>query len=204
MAVSPDFRDFILEMLKPFGPVSFRPMFDGGGLYRTDLMFALITRSDVLYFRTDEQNTPDYIDAGMGPFVTNAEKKKTIPYHEVPAEILEDTEEMCAWAQKAFDAALRGKQGSKKGAQKKKPHKKKLMRKKKMTEPETRLRLRKRSILVAGHASSISLEDVFWRELTNIAKRQQCSLNQLGTEIDRTRTGNLSSAIRVFVLKNKI
>jgi len=95
-----------------------------------------------------------------------------------------------------------GKQGSKKGAQKKKPHKKKLMRKKKMTEPE--IRLRKRSILVAGHASSISLEDVFWRELINIAKRQQRSLNQLVTEIDRTRTGNLSSAIRVFVLKNKI
>ena len=71
-----------------------------------------------------------------------------------------------------------------------------------MTEPETRLS--KRSILVASHASSISLEDVFWRELTNIAKRQQCSLNQLVTEIDRTRTGNLSSAIRVFVLKNKI
>jgi predicted DNA-binding ribbon-helix-helix protein len=71
-----------------------------------------------------------------------------------------------------------------------------------MTEQNTRLR--KRSILVAGHASSVSLEDAFWQELTKIAKRQKSSLNQLVTEIDRTRTGNLSSAIRVFVLKNKI
>jgi len=114
MAVSPDFRDFVLEMLEPFGPISFRPMFGGGGLYRMDMMFALITRSDVLYFRTDDQNTPDYIDAGMGPFITNAEKQTTMPYHEVPADVLEDTEEMCAWAQKAFDAALRAKRGAKK------------------------------------------------------------------------------------------
>ena len=71
-----------------------------------------------------------------------------------------------------------------------------------MTEQNPRLR--KRSILVAGHASSVSLEDAFWQELTKIAKRQKSSLNQLVTEIDRTRTGNLSSAIRVFVLKNKI
>ena len=70
-----------------------------------------------------------------------------------------------------------------------------------MTEQQTRLR--KRSILIAGHASSVSLEDAFWQELSAIAKRQNVSLNQLVTEIDRTRTGNLSSAIRVFVLKNK-
>jgi len=71
-----------------------------------------------------------------------------------------------------------------------------------MSEQNTRLR--KRSILIAGHASSVSLEDAFWQELTKIAKRQKSSLNQLVTEIDRTRTGNLSSAIRVFVLNNKI
>ena len=109
MAVSPDFRDYVLELLEPFGSVSFRPMFGGGGLYRSDVMFALITRSDVLYFRTDAQNKSDYEDAGMGPFVTNAEKQTTMPYHEVPAGVLEESEEMCAWARKALDAALRAK-----------------------------------------------------------------------------------------------
>ncbi|MGA0394986.1 MAG: ribbon-helix-helix domain-containing protein [Rhodospirillales bacterium] len=56
---------------------------------------------------------------------------------------------------------------------------------------------------MAGHASSVSLEDAFWQELTNIAKKRGVSLNHLVSDIDRTRTGNLSSAIRVFVLNNK-
>ena len=70
-----------------------------------------------------------------------------------------------------------------------------------MTDQSTRLR--KRSILIAGHASSVSLEDAFWRELTTIAQRKNISLNKLVTEIDRARNGNLSSAIRVYVLENK-
>ncbi|MEQ8194673.1 MAG: ribbon-helix-helix domain-containing protein [Rhodospirillales bacterium] len=64
-------------------------------------------------------------------------------------------------------------------------------------------RLRKRSVMIAGHASSVSLEDAFWQELTRIAEARDTSLNQLITEIDQTRQGNLSSAIRVFVLENK-
>ncbi len=124
MPVSPDFRDFVLEMLEPFGPISFRPMFGGGGLYRSDVMFALITRSDVLYFRTDDHNKPDYEDAGMGPFVTNAEKQTIMPYHEVPADVMEETEEMCIWARKAFDAALRAQKNKpKKSVKKKMPRK---------------------------------------------------------------------------------
>jgi predicted DNA-binding ribbon-helix-helix protein len=64
-------------------------------------------------------------------------------------------------------------------------------------------RLAKRSVLIAGHASSVSLEDAFWRELSKIAEARGISLNRLITEIDQTRQGNLSSAIRVFVLENK-
>jgi predicted DNA-binding ribbon-helix-helix protein len=72
-----------------------------------------------------------------------------------------------------------------------------------MVEHDTAQRLRKRSVLIAGHASSVSLEDAFWRELTKIADIRGISLNRLITEIDQTRQGNLSSAIRVFVLENK-
>jgi len=60
--------------------------------------------------------------------------------------------------------------------------------------------IRKRSVLIAGHPTSISVEDAFWRQLKNISVRRGQSLNQLITEIDLDRTGNLSSAIRVFVL----
>ena len=61
--------------------------------------------------------------------------------------------------------------------------------------------MKKHSVLVAGHATSISLENVFWRELKEIAANRNLPLNRLITEIDRTRHGNLSSAIRVYVLE---
>lgn len=61
-------------------------------------------------------------------------------------------------------------------------------------------RIRKRSIVVAGHRTSVSLEGAFWKQLAVIAARRSMSVAQLATEIDRRRTGNLSSAIRVFVL----
>ena len=59
----------------------------------------------------------------------------------------------------------------------------------------------KRSVLISGHRTSISLEEVFWRDLINIARRQNKSINRLVAEIDETRSGNLSSALRVFVLE---
>ena len=58
----------------------------------------------------------------------------------------------------------------------------------------------KRSVLIAGHATSVTLETVFWDELKRIAQSRGASLNQLIAEIDSSREGNLSSAIRVFVL----
>ena len=64
-------------------------------------------------------------------------------------------------------------------------------------------RIRKHSVLVAGHETSISLEDAFWRVLKEIAASRGASVNELVTEIDRRRTGNLSSAIRVFALETK-
>ena len=62
-------------------------------------------------------------------------------------------------------------------------------------------RLAKRSILVAGHHTSLTLEDVFWDALKDIAALRGVSVNALVTEIDARRTGNLSSAVRVFVLQ---
>jgi predicted DNA-binding ribbon-helix-helix protein len=59
----------------------------------------------------------------------------------------------------------------------------------------------KRSVIVAGHKTSISLEDAFWTCLKEIAQAQGTSIAQTVTEIDETRQQtNLSSAIRLFVL----
>jgi predicted DNA-binding ribbon-helix-helix protein len=59
----------------------------------------------------------------------------------------------------------------------------------------------KRSILVAGHKTSVSLEDAFWKGLKEIAGGRHLSLSDLIARIDSDREhGNLSSAIRLFVL----
>ena len=59
----------------------------------------------------------------------------------------------------------------------------------------------KRSVVIEGHNTSVSLEDAFWRSLKEIARAQQATLSNIIAEIDKTREqGNLSSAIRLFVL----
>jgi predicted DNA-binding ribbon-helix-helix protein len=58
----------------------------------------------------------------------------------------------------------------------------------------------KRSVVIAGHATSVTLETEFWDELKAVAEARGVSVNQLVAEIDSGRSGNLSSAIRVFVL----
>ena len=63
-------------------------------------------------------------------------------------------------------------------------------------------RVIKRSLVIAGHRTSVSLEDAFWRRLRAIAAERGLSLNGLAAMIDASRGGaNLSSAIRVFVLE---
>ncbi len=59
--------------------------------------------------------------------------------------------------------------------------------------------LRKRSVTIAGHATSLSLEEEFWRDLREVARGRNISLNALVAAIDATRQGNLSSALRLFV-----
>ena len=59
----------------------------------------------------------------------------------------------------------------------------------------------KRSIVIAGHKTSVSLEDAFWKALKDIANGRKLTLSDLVASIDTDRHhGNLSSAIRLFVL----
>ena len=59
----------------------------------------------------------------------------------------------------------------------------------------------KRSIVIAGHKTSVSLEDAFWTSLKEIAKGREMTLSDLVASIDIDRRhGNLSSTIRLLVL----
>ena len=103
MAVSPEYREWVLEQLRQAGPVTGRAMFGGYGLYLEGLFFALID-DDTLYFKVDDANRPDYEAAGMRPFAPMGEERP-MQYYEVPAEVLEDRERLSLWADRAVDAA---------------------------------------------------------------------------------------------------
>ncbi|HLW92454.1 MAG TPA: ribbon-helix-helix domain-containing protein [Roseiarcus sp.] len=66
--------------------------------------------------------------------------------------------------------------------------------------PQTRII--KRSLAIAGHRTSVSLEEAFWRELKALAARRGQQVSALVAEVDAARReANLSSAIRVFLLE---
>ena len=61
----------------------------------------------------------------------------------------------------------------------------------------------KRSLTIAGHRTSISLEPIFWDVLKEIAKFEKCSVAKIVADIDEGRTpgeGSLSGAIRVYIV----
>jgi predicted DNA-binding ribbon-helix-helix protein len=72
----------------------------------------------------------------------------------------------------------------------------------KQRSPRKPSQVLKRSINIAGHKTSVSLEDAFWGALREIAATQKTPLSDLVSTIDNERQhGNLSSAIRLFVLE---
>ncbi len=106
MAVSDDYRDFVLEQLAPAGRVTTRAMFGGVGLYLDGLFFALID-DDTLYFKTDDSNRARYEKAGSRPFCPFPDQPdKAMAYWQVPAEALEDPDELAIWAREAMSVAL--------------------------------------------------------------------------------------------------
>jgi len=61
----------------------------------------------------------------------------------------------------------------------------------------------KRSVVIDQHKTSVSLEEAFWSDLKKIARAQEATVSKLVTQIDGARQqGNLSSAIRLFVLEH--
>ena len=62
--------------------------------------------------------------------------------------------------------------------------------------------LKKRSVRIAGHDTSVTLEEPFWVALKKIASEEELSINKLIASIDKERKGNLSSALRLYILQS--
>lgn len=101
-----EFADLVCELLSPMGEVRARRMFGGYGVYCDGVMMALIA-DEVLYLRTDERTRTAYEAEGLPPFRPFPDKPMTMPYHRPPDSVLDDGEDMLAWARPAHEAALR-------------------------------------------------------------------------------------------------
>lgn len=109
MPVSADYLSYVLEQLAGVRRVSSRRMFSGVGLYAEDLFFGLI-HDDTLFLKTDTTNAPDYDARGMrrfNPFPEQpARTGASMGYHEVPVDVLEDSDQLGTWARKSIAVAL--------------------------------------------------------------------------------------------------
>jgi DNA transformation protein len=109
MSVSPSFKTFALEQLgRGIRGVRGKSMFGGVGIYAGELFFALIA-DDTLYFKVDDSNRADFEARGTGPFQPFGEDGEVMQYYRVPDDLLEEVEELCAWAEKAIAVARRAK-----------------------------------------------------------------------------------------------
>ena len=139
MAVSNQYLDYLLGQLKRLGGVEARRMFGGLGLYSRGTFFGLLYK-ERLYFKTDDSTRPEYEARGSEGFQPRANAKNVkMTYYTVPADLLEDDDELVRWAQKAVTAALAkdvGK-GTVEAAVAKKPAGRQLVSKRAKTTPVT-------------------------------------------------------------------
>ncbi len=100
------FLEYVQDRLKVCGPLTFKNMFGGYGVYSGPQIFAMVIK-DNLYFRVGPSNQSEYETAGMSPFTYAGKDGKLvrISYWQVPEEILEDNEDLRFWFQKALAEA---------------------------------------------------------------------------------------------------
>jgi DNA transformation protein len=108
VAVSREWEAFVLEQLSALGRVRARRMFGGVGLSLYETFFGLVVGSagDV-YFKVDDGNRAAYEAAGCGPFRPFVDRGYAMSFWRVPAEVIDDPDEMASWARDAVAAARR-------------------------------------------------------------------------------------------------
>lgn len=101
------FVGFVIDQMGNGRSLRVRRMFGGHGLYRDNLMFAIIIQ-EKLYLKSDDLNRDQFETAGLQPFTYESRGKRvTIRYYEAPPDVFDDSETMQAWAESAFAAASR-------------------------------------------------------------------------------------------------
>ena len=111
-----DFVDYVLkDLLSGIRGIRCRAMFGAYGVYQDDTIFGIIDE-DMLYLKADDTHKRPFEEAGSQPLRDTSAKGKEIagPYWTVPADILEDREELTRWVERAIDISRQPTGGNKK------------------------------------------------------------------------------------------
>lgn len=108
MAARSELLDHLTDQLTPLGEARGRPMFGGYGVYLDGLIIGLIA-FDTFYLKVDDHNRPDFEAAGSAPFSYDTKNgTNTISgYWEVPADVLDNSDALRAWALKSLAVSRR-------------------------------------------------------------------------------------------------
>jgi DNA transformation protein len=107
MSVSPSFGTFVVEQLSRVRKdIRTRSMFGGVGIYAGEFFFALID-DDQVYFKVDDSNRPAFEARGMSPFMPGGEGGEVMQYYQVPEDVLEETDQLGDWMERAIEVARR-------------------------------------------------------------------------------------------------
>ena len=135
MPHSNGYLEYVLEQLAGLRGVVSRRMFGGAGLYQDEVFFALIF-SDTLFFKVNDDSRPEYEARGMSRFKPYKDRPElSFTYYEVPADVLEDREELVVWARRSVQAAAASKSakpGRRPASRGKRPKHKRPVRKRKV------------------------------------------------------------------------
>lgn len=101
MAVSNDFRDYVLDQFSTWGGVTARRMFGGAGLFRSGLMFGLVAEN-ATYLKVDETNRDKFVKAGSEPFQPFPNRPVMMSFFEIPPDVLENSTELIEWADESL------------------------------------------------------------------------------------------------------
>jgi DNA transformation protein len=105
MTVTASFLAYVLEQLGQVPGLRSRRMFGGVGLYGDDLFFGLVD-DDVLYLRVDDANRREHVARGCRPFRPFRDRPElSMSYYDVPADVLEDVDELARWARRSMQVA---------------------------------------------------------------------------------------------------
>lgn len=108
MVASDSFAEFLREQLAAIGRVSMRRMFGKTGVFCDGVMFGMVTE-DTLYLRVDEQNRATFKEAEAFPPLNYKKQGSTIDlaFWRVPERLIDEPDELVAWARAALAAARR-------------------------------------------------------------------------------------------------